>query len=70
MYFLNQPGTWLDKYLKSLVLIDPSKSHMVNGPNTGEIFTTAPLSYLLIIVKAIGLEKVSLSYMQNIRTLC
>ena len=70
MYFLNQPGTWLDKYLKGLVLIDPSKSHMINGPNTGEIFTTAPLSYLLIIVKAIGLEKVSLSYMQNIRTLC
>ena len=36
--------------------------------NTVEICTTAPLRYLLINVKAIDLEKVPLSDMQNLMT--
>ena len=38
--------------------------------NTAEILTTAPLPYLLITLKAIKLEKVSFSDMQNVRTVC
>ena len=38
--------------------------------NSVEIWTIAPLAYLLIIVNAIELEKVSLSNMQNRLTLC
>ena len=38
------------------------------GPNTVEIWTTAPLAYLLINGKAIELEEVPLSNMQNPRT--
>ena len=40
------------------------------GPNTVEIWTTAPLAYLLINGKAIELEEVPLSNMQNPRTVC
>ena len=36
--------------------------------NTVEICTTAPLSDLLINVKEIGLEEVSLTDMQNVRS--
>ena len=72
MYFSNHGlrWTWLDKYLKSLVLVDPSKSHIANGPNTDEIFTIAPLSYLLISKNGIELGKVSHSHMKNVRTVC
>ena len=38
------------------------------GTKTNEISTTAPLPYLLITVKAIETEKVSLSDMQNLKT--
>ena len=40
------------------------------GPNTVQMWTTAPLEYLLINVKAVILEKVSLSNMQNVWTVC
>ena len=72
MYFRNDRlrKTWLDKCLKSPVSEDPSTSDMVNDPNTVEICTTATLSYLLITVEATKLEKVSLSDMQNLRTVC
>ena len=49
---------------------DPFTSDIVNIPNTVEICTTAPLSYLLITVKAIDLEKVSFRDVQNLRTVC
>ena len=66
MYFRNYglQKTWLDRCLKSLVSEDPSIGNMVNGP-TVEIWTTTTLSYLLITIKIIQLEKVSLSDMQN-----
>ena len=38
------------------------------GRKTVEIWTTAPFPYLLITVKAIDLEKVSVSDKQNVKT--
>ena len=43
---------------------------MVRERNTVEICTTTPLSYLLITVKAIELEKMSLSDMKNLSNVC
>ena len=40
------------------------------GLNTAEIWTTERLALLLVIVKAIEFEKVGLSYMQNLKTVC
>ena len=39
------------------------------GRNTVEIWTTAPLPYLLIILKAIQVERITVSDMQHVRTL-
>ena len=61
---------YLDKCLKSVVLENYSTSNMVNGPDTIKVSTTAALSYLLITVKAIEVEKISLSDMQNHRSFC
>ena len=41
---------------------------MENEPKYGEIWTTATLPYLLINVKAINLQKVSFSDMENLKT--
>ena len=46
---------------KKPVSKDPATSKILNAPNTVEILTTAPLPYLLIPVKKIRVEKVSLS---------
>ena len=40
------------------------------GPNTGAIWTTAPLPYLLITENIIQLERVSFSAMQSLKTVC
>ena len=60
--------TWLDERLKSPVSEDPLKSNMENAPKYVEIWMKAPLPYLLIAMKAIDLQKVSLSDMQNLKT--
>ena len=39
-------------------------------PNIVEIWMKAPLPYLLIIGKAIDLQKVSVSYLQNLKVVC
>ena len=62
--------TWLNKCLKNQVSEDPSTSNMETRRNTVEIWMTAPLPLLLIPVKSIQVEKVSLSNMQNFRTAC
>ena len=59
---------WLDKCLKSPVSEDSSKGNMVNAPKYVEIWMTAALPYLLITLKAIDLQKVSVSDMQNLKT--
>ena len=40
------------------------------GPIIVEISTAAPSPYLLINMKAIDLQKVSISDMQNLKTVC
>ena len=67
---LRTKKAWLDKCLKNPDSEDPSTSNMVNGRNTVEIWTTAPSAYLLIPVKTITVEKVSVSDMQNLSTVC
>ena len=62
--------TWLDKYQISTSPEYHRTINMVNCPNTFEILTEARLSYLLITVKAIEFEKVTLSDMQNLKTVC
>ena len=72
MYFRNYGlrKPWLDKCLKSPVSKDSSKWNMVNGPKHSRNLNHSNLTYLLINVKAIELEKVSLSNMQNLRPVC
>ena len=60
--------TLLDQCLKSPVSRDPYTSHMVKRPNIVEMSRTAHLPYLLICVRAIVLQKVSVSDMQNLKT--
>ena len=58
---------WLDQCLKSPVSEDPSKSNMVNEPKYVQILMTPPLPYLLINVKAIDLQELSLCEMQTLQ---
>ena len=58
---------WLDKCLESPVSEDSSKGNMVNGLKYVEIWMTAALPYLLLAVKAIDFQKVSVSDMQNLK---
>ena len=67
---LHTGKAWLSKYLKSPVSEYPSRSNRVRVPNTVETWTTALLPYLLITVQTIETEKVSLSDMENLRTVC
>ena len=60
--------TWLDKRLKSPASEVLWQTTWYTVPNTLEIGTAVPLSYLLITVPKMELEKVSLSDMQNVRT--
>ena len=60
--------TWLDERLKSPVSEDPLKSNMENAPKYVEIWMKARLPYLLIAVKAIDFQKVSVSDTQNLKT--
>ena len=70
MYFREYGGrkTSLDQRRKSPVSRDPLESNMVNAPNIVEISMAAPLRYLLITVNAIVLQKVSVSDLQNLKT--
>ena len=71
MYFRNHglPKTWLNQCLKSRVSEDPTKSNMVNTPRHCSNLKDISLSYLLITGKSIVLEKVSVSDMQNLKTI-
>ena len=64
--------TCLEKWVKSHILQDPSTSNTVNGPKHcwKLLKTTEPLPYLLIPLKDIQVEEVSLSDIQNLRTFC
>ena len=70
MYFWNYGlrKTWLDQRLKSPASEEPLKSNMENAPKSVEIWIKAPLPYLVIAVKALDLQKVSVSDTQNLKT--
>ena len=70
MYFRNYgpPKTWLDQCLKSPVSEDPSKSNMVNAPKHCSNLKDTSLPYLSITRKSIVLQKVSVSHIQNVKT--
>ena len=63
------PKTWLDQCLKSPVSEDPTKSNMVNAPKHGSNLKDTSLPFLLISGKSIVSQKVSVSDMQNLKTL-
>ena len=69
MYFGNYglPKTWLDQCPKSPFSEDRSKSNMVNAPKRCSNLKDSTLPYLLITGKSIVLQKVSISYMQNLK---
>ena len=56
--------------IKKRLWEDVLASNKVTGWNTVEIWTTAPLPYLLIPVKTINAEKAPLTDMQNHRAAC
>ena len=70
MYFRNYglPKTLLDQCLKSLVSEDPTKGNMVNAPKHCSNLKDTSLPYFLITGKSIVLEKVSVSYVQKLKT--
>ena len=71
MYFRNYglPKTGLDQCLKSPVSEDPTKSNMVNKPKHCSNLKDTSLSYLLITGRSIALQKVSVSDVQNLKTI-
>ena len=70
MYFRNYglPKTWLDQCLKSAVSGDLTKSNMVNAPKQCSNLKDTSLPYLLITGQSIVFEKVSVSDIQNLKT--
>ena len=63
------PKTWLDKCLKSPVSDYPSKSKIVNAPKSCSNLKNSLFSILIITGKSIVLQKVSISDLQNLKTL-
>ena len=70
MYFRNYglPKTLLDQSLKSPISEDPTKSNMVNAPKHCSNLKDTSLPYLLITGKSIVLQNVSVSDIQNLKT--
>ena len=70
MYFRNYglPKTWLDQCLKCTALEDPTKSNMVNAPKHCSNLKDTSLPYLLITGKSIVSQKVSFTYVKNLKT--
>ena len=70
MYFRNygHQKTWLDQCLKSTVSEDPTKSNMVNALKHCSNLKDTSLPYLLITGKSIVLQNVSVSDIQNLKT--
>ena len=70
MYFRNYglPKTWLYQYLKSPVSEDLTKSNMVNASKHCSNLKDTSILSLLITAKSIVLQKVSVSDVQNLKT--
>ena len=72
MYFSNYglPKAWLDKCLKLAISQYPWTSNMVNAPKHSSNLSNGSITYFLITVKVIEFEKVTLSDMQTLKTIC
>ena len=70
MYFRNYglQKTWLDQCLKSPVSEHPTKSNIVNAPKHCSNLKDTSLPYLLITGKTIVLQNVSVSHIQNLKS--
>ena len=70
MYFRNYGllKTWLDQCLKSPVSEDPTKSNMVNVAKHCSNLKETSLPHLLITGMSIVVQKVSVSDIQNLKT--
>ena len=70
MYFRNYglPKPWLDQCLKSPVSDDLTKSNRVNAPKHCSNSEDTSLPYLLITGTSWALQKVSVSDVQNLKT--
>ena len=64
---LRTPEYVLKQMSKNSCFRRPFDNQHGKGPNTVEIWTAPPLPYLLMTVKAIELEKISLSNMQSLK---
>ena len=70
MYFRNYGllKTWLDQCLRSPVSEDPTKSNSVNAPKHCSNLKDTSLTYLSITAKSILSQKVSISDIENLKT--
>ena len=70
MYLRNYglPKTWLDQCLKCPVSDDPTKGNMVNAPKHCSNLKNTSLPDLLTTAKSIVLQKVSVTYVKNLKT--
>ena len=62
--------TWLDKCLKSPFEMTPQQATWKTGRNTDTTLTAARLPYSLINPKVTEFKKVTLSYIQSLKTFC
>ena len=72
MYFRNYgfSNTWLENATKVPFQRYPQYETWQTSRITDSISATAPLPYLLTTVNVIQFEKVTVSDMQNLKTLC
>ena len=70
MYFRNYglPKKWLYQCLKTPISEKPTKSYMVSTPKHCSNLKDTSLPYLLITGKSIVLQKVSVTDIQNLKT--
>ena len=68
MQYYGLPKTWLDQGLKSPVSEDPTKSNMVNTPKHSSNLKDTFLPYLFITGTSLVSQKVSVSDVQNLKT--
>ena len=70
MYFRNYglPKTWLDQCLKSPISEDPSKSNMVNAPKHCSNLKDTSFTIFIDHCEGHSPTKVSVSDMQNLKT--
>ena len=70
MYFRNYglQKTWLDQCLKSPVSEHPTKSNIVNAAKHCSNLKDTSLPYLLITGQTIVLQNVSVSHIQNLKS--